>query len=235
VLLAAHELSDLLHYRNQSRCPIVAYNEVMDLIITVVIVAAVLGLSEVWWHRHLRHDEFSRKFVHITVGSFVAFWPFFLEWREIELLSLAFLIVVGASKYLNVFKAIHSVQRPTYGELFFAIAVGAVAFTTHNKWVYMAALLQMSLADGMAAVIGVKYGVSNQYKVIGQVKSIAGTTTFVFISVLILIVYQHYSLNHLGPIWIVGLSVLSAGIENIGVSGLDNVLVPLVTALLLVR
>jgi phytol kinase len=207
----------------------------MALFITVFLVGLVVFASELWWRRLSTHDEFSRKFVHITVGSFVAFWPFFLSWREIELLSLAFLIVVGASKYLNVFKAIHSVQRPTYGELFFALAVGAVAFTTHDKWVYMAALLQMSLADGFAAIIGIRYGKRSQYHVLDQVKSVAGTAAFIVVSTIILFVYRHYSGAHLSIGYIIGLALAAALIENVAVLGLDNLLVPLLVALPLIH
>ncbi len=74
----------------------------MAVIFTVLAVFLVLLGSELWWRKHITHSEFSRKFVHITVGSFVAFWPFYLSWGQIRLLSLGFLIVVGISKYLHV-------------------------------------------------------------------------------------------------------------------------------------
>ena len=67
----------------------------MALILTVLAVFALLMGSEFWWRTHDSHDEFSRKFVHITVGSFVAFWPFYLSWGQIMFLSLAFLVVIS--------------------------------------------------------------------------------------------------------------------------------------------
>jgi phytol kinase len=160
-------------------------------------------VSEVWWRKRNVHDELSRKFVHITVGSFVAFWPFFLSWDEIKLLSLAFLAVVAVSRYLNIFQAIHSVQRPTWGELWFAIAVGAIAFTTHNKWIYAAALLQMSLADGLAAVLGVAYGRRHRYQIFGQPKSLIGSLTFFITSILILVGFSRYSGTELSALFII--------------------------------
>ena len=90
----------------------------MTLILTILTVFILLVANELWWRRKKVQDEFSRKFIHITVGSFVAFWPFFLDWNDIKLLSIAFIVVVLASKQLKVFQAIHSVQRPTHGELF---------------------------------------------------------------------------------------------------------------------
>lgn len=179
------------------------------------------------------HEEFSRKFVHITVGSFVAFWPFFLTWTQIELLSLAFLVVIVVSKFLNLFEAIHSVQRPTWGEVFFALAVGLIALITHDKWIYAAALLQMSLADGLAAVVGTRFGGRYKYLVFSYPKSLVGTATFFVVSLAVLVVFNHWFNPALNPFMMVGISLLASLVENIGVKGSDNLLTPLLIALIL--
>jgi len=202
----------------------------MRILLTILAVLALVLIGEFWWRKQRLHTEFTRKFVHITVGSFVAFWPFFLSWNEIRYLSLAFLLVVGISKYFHLFRAIHSVQRPTLGELFFALAVGAVTLITQDKWIYSAALLQMSLADGFAAVIGTNYGQRFRYIVFGHAKSILGTFTFLVVSALILTGYSHESGQYLTAVFIFDLSVAAAAIENIGVAGLDNLLVPVLVA-----
>ncbi len=205
----------------------------LELAATVLGILTFLIVNELWWRRHKIHDEFSRKLVHITVGSFVAFWPFYLSWTEIELLSIAFLLVVGLSKYLNLFQAIHSVQRPTWGEVFFALAVGTIALVTHDQWIYMAAVLQMSLADGLAAVVGVRFGNSNRYRVFGQDKSVVGTLTFLVVSVAILVGYGLQAPGVNFSAGLIGISLIATIWENIGILGSDNLLVPLVVALLL--
>lgn len=207
----------------------------MALILTVLAVFLVLLGSELWWRKNQVHGEFTRKFVHITVGSFVAFWPFFLSWNEIQLLSIAFLIVVGISKYLHLFSAIHSVQRPTWGELYFALAVGLVPFITHDKWIYMAALLQMSLADGLAAILGSRYG-KQSYLVFGHKKSVVGTLTFFLVSLLILIGYNIIGDGDISPIiYVITIAAVAAFVENLAVKGLDNLLLPLLVAFALAR
>jgi phytol kinase len=205
----------------------------MWVILTILLVFIVLVLNEIIWRKRRTHSEFSRKFVHVTVGCFVAFWPFFLSWHQIEFLSLAFLVVVSASKFIHIFNAIHSVQRPTWGEVCFALSVGLVAIATHNKWIYMASLLQMGLADGLAAIVGVQFGKSNNYSFFGHTKSILGTLTFFVCSVVILVIYTHFSGNHLSGLFIAGLALLSSLLENASVQGLDNLTVPLMTAILL--
>src|SRR5665213_3648500 len=205
------------------------------LILTMLAVFVILVCNELWWRARVVHREFSRKFVHITVGSFVAAWPFFLSWHQIEGLSIAFFAVVTASKYLRVFQAIHSVQRPTWGELFFAVSVGLVAVVTHDKWIYAAALLQRALADGLAAIIGVHYGNRLKYLVFGHAKSVTGTVSFFVVSVAILLAYEHWSGVALGLGYVALVSALATILENVAIMGLDNLLVPMLVALLLVN
>jgi len=206
----------------------------MALILTVLFVFLILLGSEWWWRKRIMHSEFSRKFVHITVGSFVAFWPFFLSWNEIRLLSLSFLVVIGLSKYFHVFRAIHSVQRPTFGELYFAAAVGLLTFVTQNEWIYMAALLQMSLADGFAAVMGVRYG-KQSYLMFSHRKTLVGSLTFFVTSLAILVGYSHFAGAHLSLLFVAGAAAAAAVIENFAVAGLDNLLLPLAMAWLLMQ
>jgi phytol kinase len=165
----------------------------------------------------------------------VAFWPFFLSWHQIQFLSLAFLAVVAVSKYLNIFQAIHSVQRPTWGEFCFAGAVGLVTLVTQNKFIYAAALLQMALADGLAAVVGVRYGNKQKYLIFGRTKSLAGTLTFFVASVLILVGFSRWSGMPLSLGFALLVSVLASLLESLAVRGFDNLLVPILVALLLVN
>jgi phytol kinase len=203
----------------------------ISLILTVLVTLIALMLNE-WWWRERSHGELSRKAVHLFVGTFVAFWPLFLSWRQIELLSVAFVLVVIISQRLNLFRAIHSVQRPTWGEVFFGVSVGLIAFVTHQPAIYAAALLHMSLADGLAAVTGVKYGASNAYMVFGARKSLTGTLTFAVVSALILTAFAVQ--QQLGfHISFIPLVIAATLLENLAVRGLDNLFIPLLIAVVL--
>lgn len=199
----------------------------------VSVVFAILLLSEWGWRKGWLHGELGRKFVHITVGTFVAFWPYFLGWTEIRLLSLAFFVVALIAMSLGLFRALGSAQRPTYGEIFFALSVGLLTVITDSKGVYMAAILQMALADGFAAIVGTKYGVHSRYLVFGHRKSVVGSLTFFGVSLGLLVGYSYFSTG--GLAWeLVLLGAVSATIiENISVLGLDNLLVPVAIGLLL--
>lgn len=201
----------------------------IPFILTVLAVFLMVVFSELLWRHSNWHPEYSRKFVHISVGTFVAFWPLFLSPLEIALLSLAFVVVVGASYFFGIFKAIHSVQRPTWGEIFFALAVGLLAYVARDGWIYMVALLHMSLADGLAAIVGTKFGKATHYNILGHQKSLVGTATFIVISTAIFLAF--FALTPFPfTLWFIPITLAAAAIENVAIQGLDNLLVPLLVA-----
>ncbi|MGH7195850.1 MAG: hypothetical protein ACREGA_03670 [Candidatus Saccharimonadales bacterium] len=203
----------------------------LKLLFVAFAIFIILVIAE-FLRRVLKYkSENTRKFVHISTGTFAAFWPFFLSFGQIEIMALAFLIVIVSSKYLDVFKSIHAVERQTYGEILFAIAIGAVAIITNDKLIFMAAILHMSLADGLAGIIGVRFGARHNFRVFGQTKSLIGSASFWLISLIIIGLYFVLSQASGAALGIIFLPLIATGLEAIGVLGFDNFLVPVIVAL----
>jgi len=202
-------------------------------VLAVLFVFCILVLAEYASRAKRIHAELTRKFVHMSVGAFVAFWPFFLTWREIELLSLAFFAVVALSVKFNIFRSIHAVQRNMVGELLFAMTIGFLALLSRNEWVFLAAMLNLSLADGMAAIVGILWGDNSQYKVFGRTKSRAGTSAFLVTSLLISIFYVAAGPASASFTVLVLVPIIATLAENVGVNGTDNLVMPLLLALVL--
>jgi len=201
-----------------------------------VVFLAMLGIllfAEYLTLKKNLHSEVSRKFVHVTVGTFAAFWPFFLSWGQIQLLSAIALVGMLASLKLNLFQSMHNVTRTTYGEILSVAAVGALAFLVDDPWVFAAAMLHLSLADGLAAVAGLRYGQHNHYKVLGLTKSVAGTVAFFIVSALIMTGYLLFSGNELHLTTLVLLPLAATVAENLSGRGTDNLIIPLLVALVL--
>lgn len=207
----------------------------LQFILTGIGGLILLSLAELLWREERRHGEGSRKFSHILIGSYIAMWPFYLSWNQIRLISLILLAGVLLTRYLKLFKTIHSVGRMTWGDIFFALSVGLLTFVTHEAWLYAIAVLHMSLADGLAAVIGTKYGHKHSYKVFGHLKSLAGSLTFFAISYVLLVVYFVAARQAPSFAILLFLPIIATAIENVAVFGLDNVAVPLLVAFVLSR
>ncbi len=197
-------------------------------------IAAILAVSEVAWKRAHIYDELARKFVHISSGVFIAFLPFWVSYTWIMVLAIGFVIANVVNRYTNYFHAIHAVKRKSWGDVLFGVGVFAVAWFQPSPWLFAAAILQVSLADGLAAVAGVTYGRSHgRYYLFGQPKSVIGSLVFVGVSMILtagLFVADSYFANAL-TLWpvVIMLPLLLVCVENLAVYGTDNVFLPLVT------
>jgi phytol kinase len=201
--------------------------------LVLVVTFAILVFAE-WLSRSKQiHAELTRKLVHVAVGSFVAFWPFFMSWRSIQLLSLLFFIVVSLSVKFNIFRSIHAVQRNMTGELLFAIVIGLLALISTNEWIFAAAMLHLSIADGLAAIIGLGWGDNNTYKVWGRTKSIAGSAAFFVTSFCILVMYAIFADSTTSFFTLLWLPIVATAAENIAANGTDNIVMPLLIAVVL--
>lgn len=210
----------------------------VDALLAAAGIAAILIVSEIAWSRAHIYDELARKFVHISSGLFIATLGFWVDYPWIMVLAIGFVVANVVNRYVNYFHAIHAVKRKSWGDVLFGVGVFIIAWLQPSPWLFAAAILQVSLADGLAAVAGVTYGRKHgRYYLFGQPKSVIGSGVFLACSCLILL-----SLFALDPYFASPLSMLPVAImlplmlvclENLAVYGTDNVLLPLATLLVL--
>ena len=190
----------------------------------------IITTDELLWRLKALRGEKSRGLVHVLVGSFIATWPFFMSMRAIQLIALAMLVVIATSRKYHIFQGIHAVKRRTYGEFFFPISVGLCALITQTDLIFMAAILHLSLADGLASLIGTRWGGKSKYKIFGQSKSWLGTAVFYAISTAIIgfTTLGHMDLYLHANVWVLALLPLAASaVEGVAVYGSDDLVVPL--------
>jgi phytol kinase len=181
--------------------------------------------------------EYHRKFLHITAGSFIAFWPWLISWDAIKFIGLMMLAVTLANRYIGLFNYRGRVGRASEGDIFLALSIFLLPFTTDIKVFFAVAILEVALADGLAAVGGIKYGKNWTYKILGHKKTIIGSMVFWIASLVILgvgllpahtlIPFQEYVLIVLFVPPVLTLA------ENLCFFGLDNLIIPLLTIAIL--
>lgn len=194
----------------------------------------ILGLSEYVGRRGwLASGEKVRKLAHILVGMFAATWPFYLHKYEIQLVSLGLVVGVLVSVKLGWFRQSRTITRRTYGELFFAAAIGLVTLLSADAMIYGVAMLHLSLADGMAALVGVRWGRAYRYEALGALKSLPGTFAFFVVSIALIFGYTQLAGVFIPVALLVGISLGAALLENIGNWGIDNISVPSFVACML--
>lgn len=204
--------------------------------IAILIVFILLLLAERIKKHERLNAEVARKFVHITVGSFVAFWPFFMPDSVIYLICAAFILVIVATRIGGLFPSIHKVPRKTWGDVLFPVGIAGTLFLAQDPWIFTAAILHLSVADGFAALVGEKYGKNNAYKILGYKKTVAGNAAFLIISMGItssLVWLEPGSFATIAAPTLFLVPIFATTIESLSVRGSDNILVPILLTLLL--
>lgn len=207
-------------------------HDILPILVACCAVLVILLMAEFIRLKQKKTTEGQRKFVHILVGCLAAGSPYVLEWWQIQALGAMMLLVVLVAKHFGIFRSIFGVKRHTWGELLFALVFIVLPVLTHDPAVFALAVLHMSLADGFAALMGIRHGKSSQYKVFGNTKSLVGTMTFLIISLGLITTYSYLAMP-LAVHQIALLALLLTGLENVGVRGFDNFLVPITVALIL--
>ncbi len=207
------------------------------IILSIIGLSALLLLTEILWKKKYLSAEISRKIVHVSVGSVIAFWPHFISWQWIQLLCLGMLAGIAVSYQFKIFGSIHSVKRSTKGELIYPISIGICALLQPAPWIFTAAILHLSIADGLAAIIGSRINGRTQYKILGHKKSLIGTGVF-FITSLVIIAscfaaFATEDIVGITPVTLLLIALAATFVENISWYGLDNFSVPITIVLLL--
>ena len=207
----------------------------LEVLISLLVAGLVVSYIEHIYRKKRITSETARKIVHITHGVYVASWPFFVSWRSIIYLELAFLVVVALARWFKIFGSQRAVARLSWGEFFYPIGIILLVLTHQPRWVFVIAVLHLALADAFAALIGLRYGKRNTYKMFGQNKSVAGTVAFFVTSLIIVDFAFLLAQNYITPATMTALLLLPLSttiIENIGVYGLDNLLIPIMVIVL---
>jgi phytol kinase len=181
--------------------------------------------------------EVTRKIVHIGSGQVVllAWWLKIPAW-----IGVGAAIVAGGvailSYFLPILPSLESVGRRSLGTFFYAISMGLLIgyFFSRQQPEYAAlGILIMAWGDGLAALIGQNFG-QHPYQLWGIRKTWEGSLTMLVVSfvvtVLILGIIQPISLSLIAIALIV--AILATFLETFSKFGIDNLTVPLGSAIL---
>lgn len=220
-------------------------NDVAGLILSFIFIFGVLVLSELLVKVYSLPKEESRKFVHIGVGNWwLIAMLFFTSWRWAIIPPVVFIVLNLVSWYTGIFGSMERKTRDlnNLGTVYYPIALLAlVVLTWHDSPVfghtapYIGGLgiLAMGYGDGLAALIGTKYG-KRKFRVLGSTKSLEGSLAMFFAAFIALAALLLASTDLFFPVSLasaLALAALGAAIEALTPRGLDNLTVPLAVSL----
>jgi phytol kinase len=196
------------------------------VLFVLIILAIIVFVGELLWRVGAVKGESARKFIHILSGVFIASWSFLLNPHLVQLLCVAMVAVVYISTRRSIFKSIHKVNRSVYGELLYPIGVLLCSIVAHDPWVFFLAVMHMALADGLAAIIGIKWGDRKRIKK-GK-KTSLGASVFYMTSLAIFATFIKFNHSNDNGIFLIAIGpALLTGVEWFSRKGLDNITIPL--------
>ncbi|MFB2881106.1 diacylglycerol/polyprenol kinase family protein [Floridanema aerugineum] len=205
--------------------------------IATVWVGAIVLTAELL-HRYTSTDpEKIRKVVHIGTGQVIllAWWLEIPAWVGITASILASTVTLLSYKF-PILPGINSVGRKSLGTFFYALSIGILVawFWSIQQPQYAAiGILVMTWGDGLAALIGQKYG-KHPYKIGGIQKSWEGSLTMTLVSFLVTSLILLAVQGNIWQTYVVSIAValFATALETFSKLGVDNLTVPVGSAAL---
>jgi phytol kinase len=186
-----------------------------------------------------RYPVQSRKFLHIMTGNIAFILPLF-ETREIMAFVAAGPFILFTF-LMSPYSPIKSMRGKTseaghgLGLVYYAITwtVLAYAFFDHREIIAMG-ILAMSYGDGLASLIGIKYG-KRKYCVFKDTKSYVGSIAMfvcTFLLLVIALLFYAEPVTTRVAVYLLCMAGVATIVEGITPLGLDNLSVPFVAAMM---
>ncbi|WP_214700963.1 MULTISPECIES: phosphatidate cytidylyltransferase [unclassified Exiguobacterium] len=209
-------------------------NEWISSILSIVVVLVFLvGLEQVG-KRLGWTDETIRKSVHIAVGhwSLLAIW--LLESWYVAAVPLIFFTFANAIMLYKSPSPVHQTERKSLGTVYYPIALLVILyfFFESESIAFLAGSLVLAWGDGMAALIGRKYGTIT-YDLYGQKRSFQGSVAMFLSSYTVLFLLFLWNDIVMWQVVTYGfiISIIATLTEAISYRDWDNFTIPIVVAM----
>lgn len=180
--------------------------------------------------------EVVRKVVHIGTGNVIllAWWLQMPAWIGISA-SILFSAVTLLSYKFPILPSVSGVGRKSLGTFFYAVSIGLLVslFWPQNLPQYaVLGVLVMTWGDGLAALVGQRFG-KHPYILWGMKKSWEGSLTMGLVSYIVSSLILLGVQGNVWQTWLipVAIAVFATGLETFSKVGVDNLTVPLGSAI----
>jgi dolichol kinase len=198
-------------------------NDVLGLVLVYGYVIILLLISEKLLGKYV---NFSRKFLHIMVGNILFILPLFDTWWVVTFLAATpFIVLTYLMSPHSPLKSIRNRMSKSghgLGLVYYAISWTVLAFFFFDQpWIIAVGIAAMSYGDGMASLVGMKYG-KHKYNLTGDFKSLEGSLTMLLVLLVTLRIVLVYYEVPTTPLVIAAVALVATILEGVTPKGLDN-------------
>lgn len=212
-------------------------SQIFPILLITIYIGSLLLIAEILNRLHKTDTELTRKIVHIGTGNVILLAWWFNITADVILLAVVTASGVAiASYYFPILPSVNSVGRHSLGTLFYALSIGiltALFWQEGEKQFTVIGILTMSYGDGMAALIGQRWG-KHKYQFWGNKKSWEGSLTMTLVSVLVVIFTLGIVTTIQAKSLIIALliGIFATILETVSLIGIDNLTVPVICGIL---
>ena len=177
--------------------------------------------------------EIVRKIIHIGIGPLIPIAQFLKIDQNSALVFTGFVSLTVLINYTyRIFPTIEDVERKSYGTFFYCLSLFILISLFWNKDPYslIAGFFIMSFGDGLAGLLGKSFN-SKNWIFFKQKKSLFGTMTM-FLTSLIIVYSIGYAQQNSFNLNYFTIAFFATLLEQFSVLGIDNLIVPISSALL---
>lgn len=209
-------------------------HNLLGLVVSFGFVFLVIGLSK---PLEKIGKEASRKFVHVGVSNWWILAMVFFDRAEYAVIAPAVFVVLNFLSYrYKLFSSMERGQgRGDLGTVYYAISLLVLSSLTFGPggapYIGAIGILTMGYGDGLAAIIGKRYG-TRKLTIFGAERSLQGSLTLFVVAFLVsFVILSIYSPTH---VWPAALTVATGATlaEAFTPLGFDNLTVPLLSSAL---
>ena len=177
--------------------------------------------------------EIVRKIIHIGIGPLIPIAQFLKIDQNSALVFTGFVSLTVLINYTyRIFPTIEDVERKSYGTFFYCLSLFILISLFWNKDPYalITGFFIMSFGDGLAGLLGKSFN-SKNWIFFKQKKSLFGTMTM-FLTSLIVVYSIGYAQQNSFNLNYFTIAFFATLLEQFSVLGIDNLIVPISSALL---
>ena len=207
-------------------------SDLAGVLLVYIYVAILLIISEKILDKY---PEGSRKFLHIMTGNIAFLLPVFVTKEVMAFLAagpfILFTFLMSPYTPIKKIRGKTSAAGHGMGLVYYSITWTILAYLFFDNMVVIAiGILSMSYGDGLASVIGIKFG-KKKYKVLGDEKTYVGSFSmfiFTFITMVIALFYYNINVTFYVILVLLLIAFIASIVEGLTPKGLDNLTVPFV-------
>jgi phytol kinase len=211
-------------------------SDLAGVLLVYIYVAILLIISEKILNKY---PEGSRKFLHIMTGNIAFLLPIFVTKEVMAFLAagpfIIFTFLMSPYTPIKKIRGKTSAAGHGMGLVYYSITWTILAYLFFDDTVVIAiGILAMSYGDGLASIIGIKFG-KKKYKILGDQKSYIGSFSmliFTFITTIIALFYYNIAITNYVILVLLFIAFVASVVEGLTPKGLDNLTVPFVCVLI---